>query len=255
MDQTGIQEIAERILAGGEESISSVYQKNGSSIQVNSRYIEELRAFLIVEQSVDEALAPLHRFLGISLLFSGISSLLVLGIILLTVDRHHKLAEKIASIDVLTGLENRLHVDSRLQSLIDDGQDFCIVMFDIDRFKKINDQYGHLAGDKALTRIADCAKTQIRISDSIFRWGGEEFLVLLEPCQVSDGFKLAEKIRQCVASLEIQVTDDVSLSATVSLGVGQNQSGEDSDALLARVDKALYLAKQNGRNRTEVTLQ
>ena len=256
-NQMGIQQIAERILKGDKKSISSVYRQNGSNIQVNSRYIEKLRAFLIVEQSADEAMAPLNRYLGMSLAFSTISSLLVLGIILLTADRHHKQAEKIASTDVLTGLENRLYVESRIQSLVDnyrtEGQNFSVVLFDIDRFKSINDQHGHLAGDKALACIAECAQQQIRSNDMIFRWGGEEFLVLLKNCKVPDALKVAEKIRQTVSSLEIQVTDDVSLSATVSLGVGQYQAGEDSDELLARIDKALFLAKQNGRNRTEIS--
>ena len=106
-NQAGIKEIAERILTGGKKSLHSVYQKNGTSMQVNSRYIEKLTAFLIVEQSADEALAPLNQFLSVSLTLSAISSLLIMGIILLTADRHHKQAEKIASTDALTGLENR----------------------------------------------------------------------------------------------------------------------------------------------------
>ena len=256
-NQPGIKEIAERILAGDTNSISSVYQKDGSNIQVNSRYVDDLRLFLIVEQNADEALAPLNRFLAISLALSGISSLLVLGIILLTADRHHKRVEKLASIDALTGLQNRLNLKTRLQSLVEShrtaGQDFSIIMFDIDRFKKINDQYGHLAGDNVLVSIADCARQQIRSSDSIFRWGGEEFLVLLEQCQISDAWNVAEKIRLSVATQEITVTDNVCVSATVSLGVGQNQVWESSDALISRVDDALYLAKHNGRNRIVVS--
>ena len=256
-DRAGVQEIAERILSGDENPISSVYQQQGSSIQVNSRYIEELGLFLVVEQNADEAVASLIQFLRISLAFSGISSVFVLGILLLTVDRHQKHVEKLASTDVLTGLENRLNVESRLQALVEShgrvGEDFSIIMFDIDRFKGINDQYGHLAGDKVLALIADRARQQIRSSDSIFRWGGEEFLVLLKRCQISDALTIAEKIRESVANQEIQATDDVCLSATVSLGVGQYQTGEDSDELFTRVDDALYLAKQNGRNRTEVS--
>ena len=256
-NQAGIQEIAERILAGGKESVRSAYKKNGISMQVNSRYIEKLRAFLIVEQSADEALAPLNQFLSVSLVLSAISSLLVIGIILHTADRHHKQAEKIASIDVLTGLENRMHLTSRLQSLVDNhrtkGHHFSIVMFDIDHFKKINDQHGHLAGDQVLVRIAQCAQQQIRTSDRIYRWGGEEFLVLLERCQVFDAMKIAEKIRRSVETLEIQVADDVSLLATISLGVGQSEVGETTDDFLARVDNAVYLAKQKGRNQTEVS--
>ena len=256
-NQSGIQEIAERILAGGEESISSVYQRNGTSTQVHSRYVEKLRAFLIVEQSADEALAPLNQFLTVNLTLWGISSLLVMGIILLTADRHHKQVEKIASIDVLTGLENRLRLESRLQSLVEShrtkGQDFSIIIFDIDHFKEINDQHGHLAGDQVLMRIAQCAQQQIRTIDSIYRWGGEEFLVLMERCQVFDATKIAEKIRRSVETLEIQVADDVSLLATVSLGVGQCEAGETTDELLARVDNAVYLAKQKGRNQTEIS--
>ena len=256
-NQAGIKEIAERILAGGKKSLHSVYQKNGTSMQVNSRYIEKLRAFLIVEQSADEALAPLNRFLSVSLTLSAISSLLIIGIILHTADRHHKQAEKIASTDVLTGLENRASLASRLQSLVDShrtkGQDFSIIMFDIDHFKEINDQYGHLAGDQVLMRIAQCAQQQIRTLDSIYRWGGEEFLVLLECCQVFDAMKVAEKIRRSIETLEIRVADDISLSATVSLGVGQSEAGETTDELLARVDNAVYLAKRNGRNQTEIS--
>jgi len=123
-----------------------------------------------------------------------------------------------------------------------------IVMLDIDHFKRINDRYGHAVGDSVLRQVAKVVETQIRSADALYRWGGEEFCVLSPETMLEGARESAERIRIAVAGADFGAVAEV----TVSLGVAQWQAGELADALLRRVDGAMYAAKQAGRNRVEL---
>ncbi len=125
---------------------------------------------------------------------------------------------------------------------------FSLIMFDIDHFKKVNDQYGHSCGDQVLKDLCRLIRVLIRQGDLLIRWGGEEFLVLLPATQIEEAGPLAERIR-----LEVAQTHFIDAGPiTISLGVAQFRQGDSTDTVLKRVDNALYRAKQEGRNRVEL---
>ena len=124
-----------------------------------------------------------------------------------------------------------------------------IIMMDIDHFKTINDMHGHLAGDRVLRAMAKVAREAIRSIDSLIRWGGEEFIVLLPDTDLEAALPVAERLREAIEGMRINIPDE-ELSITVSLGVARkDENSLDLETLVARVDQALYIAKFRGRNR------
>lgn len=165
-----------------------------------------------------------------------------------------------ATRDALTGVLNRRHLDDRLNEEFAFSKrhdiPLSIVLFDVDRFKTINDTYGHTpAGDEVLAHVAGVVRRALRTEDVFGRFGGEEFLVIAKGIGRPAVVQLAERIRQVVASAEVQTADmcgkPVALKATVSLGTATCEGGSyaSTKALLAAADRALYQAKTAGRNR------
>lgn len=143
----------------------------------------------------------------------------------------------------------------QLYSQRNNNTPFCLVTLDIDKFKKINDTYGHLFGDEVIIKVAHIVESQIRESDIVARFGGEEFVVLLQNCDLKGAFEVAEKIRKSIENTSISLHNNEDVHCTVSLGIAQFKE-EDKDNLentLSRADKALYEAKNNGRNKTIVS--
>ncbi|UZE97405.1 diguanylate cyclase [Alkalimarinus alittae] len=124
-----------------------------------------------------------------------------------------------------------------------------VMMLDIDHFKKVNDTYGHHAGDLALIEFSNTCIENLRDTDMFSRLGGEEFAISMPGLDLSQAMLTAEKIRQLIEKLEIQYEDNITISFTVSIGVVEMQQKESLESALNRADKALYQAKHNGRNR------
>lgn len=160
-----------------------------------------------------------------------------------------------ATIDPLTGVRNRVAMDSAMKREIGLSQrhdtPLSVILMDIDHFKRINDQHGHLYGDQALKAAAQCAERSIRESDMIFRYGGEEFLVLLTGTDLAGAELLAERIRQNIEQLPGQTEKEIRM--TVSLGVTALNSSDSISSLFQRMDNALYRAKNEGRNRVVIS--
>ena len=162
----------------------------------------------------------------------------------------------IASVtDGLTSLYNRGEIERKIRGALSErGQqggsgDLSLIMLDIDDFKKTNDAHGHQEGDQVIIALADVMrKVTNGTSSALGRWGGEEFMILLPNSAIDEAAALAEKIRAEYASVSFEIADH----QTVSIGVVQAKDGEDADALYSRVDKALYTAKANGKNRVVV---
>lgn len=159
-----------------------------------------------------------------------------------------------ATHDYLTGLLNRQQFEVLLDQEISRSRRYeaplSLIMFDVDRFKRINDSLGHEAGDVVLKKLAGELKKAMRESDSLARWGGEEFTLMLPDCSLEDAGRMAEQLRTRV--LDVNFGPKIE-HLTISLGVTGYHDGESSRELLRRVDDALYTAKQQGRNRTVVT--
>ena len=160
----------------------------------------------------------------------------------------------LASIDSMTKLFNRryfLKVSKSILNLAKRNEtDTAIIMLDIDKFKNVNDTYGHEVGDDVIIALALELKKTSRKSDIVSRWGGEEFVILLANTNIDGSKIIAEKIRKNIEELVIDLTGDKKLQFTISVGVSQvnNKSNDAIEASINRADIALYKAKENGRN-------
>jgi two-component system cell cycle response regulator len=156
--------------------------------------------------------------------------------------------------DPLTGLANRRHFRAVLSREIEivarSGNSALLLMLDIDHFKKINDNHGHLAGDKVLQAVAKCISGCVRPQDTVARYGGEEFAIVMPDCQAAYGETVAERIRQSVAALDIPVSPILNLQITTSVGgaFAPVWVRSTADLWIERADTQLYLAKAQGRN-------
>jgi diguanylate cyclase (GGDEF)-like protein/PAS domain S-box-containing protein len=162
--------------------------------------------------------------------------------------------QRLALTDVLTELPNRRALDAEAKRIfalsIREEFDISIGVVDIDHFKKINDTYGHPAGDQVLQKVAALLQKELRAGDFIGRTGGEEFGLLFPSANLNDAISIAERLRMAVESARLEV-DGQMISSTVSIGVAQAEKNEDFRQAMNRADKALYQAKNNGRNRVE----
>ncbi|SDS90327.1 diguanylate cyclase [Pseudomonas prosekii] len=160
-----------------------------------------------------------------------------------------------ALIDPLTGLPNRAAWSERLEQEISEwqqhGNTLMLAMLDLDHFKRINDNYGHLAGDKVLKIIASVLRKRLRGSDFIARFGGEEFVLLMPATVPAVGAKLLETLRAAIEACPFHFKGE-RVTITVSMGLAAFKPGEHSDMVLKRADQALYRAKHAGRNRVEL---
>jgi diguanylate cyclase (GGDEF)-like protein len=170
----------------------------------------------------------------------------------------HTLVERQALVDPLTGLANRRSLEESLQEEVSRAHRFdgsvCLVLADLDRFKAINDRYGHPTGDHALRVFAQTVKDVVREVDSAGRWGGEEFALILPGTDVAGGIALAERIRETLAAREIRATSGELVELTASFGVAAFPQSGDHSALVAAADEALYWAKRDGRDRVAAAI-
>lgn len=230
------------------------YIKRRKTVHLNSRYIPELNWYLIVEQREVLMTKNITKALLLSLLICVFITGIVLIFTNITIKKYQSKLEKMAISDKLTGAFNRQAFDMILEEAIKDvkrrGISFSLILFDLDHFKEINDNYGHLAGDEALKSVVDTTRKNVRENDIISRWGGEEFLVILKECELNEAASIAEKIKNAVKTNEI-VYNNRKMLLTVSLAVSEYRPDEDEDTLLSRVDRILYEAKEKGRDRVE----
>ncbi|MBJ7551160.1 GGDEF domain-containing protein [Marinomonas ostreistagni] len=165
-----------------------------------------------------------------------------------TLERDKMAAEEQAYSDSLTGLFNRRKLNECVPELIEqceqEQKPLAAILLDIDHFKSVNDEYGHAAGDKVLIEIAKVIHQNIRESDMAFRFGGEEFLIVCPNLSLPQATRLAETVREQVYSTSFSLVPKQS----ASFGVTERVTNETSSAIIARADRALYRAKQNGRN-------
>src|SRR6266853_852121 len=209
-------------------------------------YIGSILLLLIISALVYHyiGLAYTIRFF-VTLTLTIILANIVLSII---VDLHRRLLDQ-AIVDPLTGIFNRRHMERCLSDAIErkrrNSGPASLLLIDVDRFKRINDQFGHAKGDAVLKGIVSLVAKRSRKLDLLFRIGGEEFMLLLPDTQEAAAALVAEQLRGSVA--ESPLLDDRRL--TVSIGVGELRPGESLDSWMKHADDALYAAKKAGRNR------
>lgn len=200
----------------------------------------------------DSVLATLRHIntVGASLLLAGVSYAQAL-----LVKESSDALRQIASTDLLTGLLNRRSfseiVERETARSRRGGHPLTLVLGDIDFFKRINDSYGHAAGDHVLLNVSNLLQGAVRDYDCVARWGGEEFVVLLPDTDITLAAHIVERLRELVATSN-QSFEGQTIPITMTFGVTQFVAGENWHAIVARADEALYRGKTEGRNRVEV---
>lgn len=186
-------------------------------------------------------------YIGFLLIVTG---LLHVGYVVILLKRLILNLEHISKVDKLTDIFNRRAAEEIMKhqmcASLQHNRPLSVLMVDIDYFKRVNDRYGHAQGDKLLQSIASVLKNSIRENDFVARFGGEEFLVILPDLMIDRGIELAERIRRNIAE---ELIDASGNTITVSIGVAEMSKNDDIDKVISKADKALYKAKEEGRNR------
>jgi diguanylate cyclase (GGDEF)-like protein len=175
----------------------------------------------------------------------------------MTKERSDERNRVLAMQDGLTGLSNRRSIldalDQQLAMAGRSGQPLSLLMLDLDRFKRVNDSFGHLAGDAVLHQVASGIASRLRAQDIAGRYGGEEFLVILPGTTVDGAVQLAEELRKSIAAERIGIGEGRAITITISIGVcgGVPAAGQRVEDLIGAADQAMYRAKENGRDRVE----
>ena len=242
-DDPAMAQIAPTLLAASEGPINSEYIRENGVVLVTSLYMQELDWYLIVEQDELSATSAARNSLWQSLILGIITAAFVVLIAWAIVFRYNRHLELLATTDALTGAANRREFQRAVeQAIYRHGRsrtNFSIIILDLDNFKKLNDRDGHLAGDQYLRDFTAMVRTHIRPSDTLARFGGDEFVILQEASE-QDALASSERIRQEAARGRL----------TVSAGVAGFVAGETLDDILKRADRSLYRAKSDGKNRS-----
>ena len=223
-----------------------------------------LLAYYLGLRAVCDALGPLTPLsaqslkwvnaMHIALVFGMLSALAAFyrRTVLIAEDR----LRKQATLDPLTGLNNRRHFETLATHVLArsqrDGTPVTLLLCDVDHFKRVNDEHGHAVGDEVLVAVARLLTHNLRDGDVVARWGGEEFVALMPASPLDKTRAVAERIRAALQATPLHVGTGAPLTITLSLGVAQVHGAQDLHAAIARADKALYEAKNAGRNRVIV---
>ncbi|GGY60718.1 GGDEF domain-containing protein [Marinobacter zhanjiangensis] len=191
---------------------------------------------------------------------NGILCFAALGTLINVYARTSRQSERdlrnMAATDLLTGLRNRRSLTDEARLLAAERQSearqLAVILVDLDHFKQLNDRYGHAFGDQVLADTARLMNRTMRPSDSVARWGGEEFLILLTDADLDRAICVAERVRESIAAQTFRSDEGQTLSITATLGVTEWRGNEEFEASVSRADDALYLGKKNGRDRVEV---
>lgn len=249
----GLNTYATQILTSPSTSLT--FDQDNHTAYFNSRLVEDFDWYLVVMEKETAGESRIQKTMLINIAISLGITIIVLIIAGITIGNDQKKLEAMATTDKLTGVANRQMFDFLFNQAFKSNQRrktaLAILIIDIDHFKHINDTYGHPAGDQVLQGLAKGLGDILRGDDVLFRWGGEEFLILSSDCNEIQAAQLAERIRSRIETLAVY-RGEATIQVTVSLGAAQLHPGENADSLISRADKALYQAKSKGRNRVEM---
>lgn len=225
------------------------YVKDGKNYIMNIRFIEELDLYLCVEATEEQFTQEIENTFYLNILMFTIIIVIIMILIIYYINNNQNTLHKFASTDKLTSLNNRNNFDKAFKNIFDSSkEDLTLILFDIDNFKRINDEFGHLVGDKVLVRVSNLFKRTFREHDLIARWGGDEFIALLPKVNNISAYKLAERLRIKIKNDEI-LRELLKRPITISVGIITKSNEKDIEELFIKVDENLYKAKQDGRNK------
>jgi diguanylate cyclase (GGDEF)-like protein len=249
----GLQDIATQILSQPSGTFS--YVRDGKTVHLNSRLVNEFQWYLLVEQEEKSVETKILHNLKSNLIVSVLISIIVIVIAHITISRYQNKLQEMATTDKLTGVPNRNVFDPIFDQISKaarrHGHPVSIAMLDIDHFKAVNDEHGHLNGDMVLKSVARIIQDRLRESDTVCRWGGEEFLLLLPECDELRAFKLCDDLRKIIEKRTF-MNGQTEIRLTVSIGVTQMAHDEPALPLINRADQALYQSKRTGRNKVSI---
>ena len=250
----GLKEIKSDIF--GKKLSKFEYTNDGKEYLLSTKYIEQLKLYLLVEIDKDEYMKDLNHTFFMNLFVSILITILVVLIIIYTINIYQKQLEQQAEEDSLTGLANRRKFNEEFEYMFNlhrrgNIKRLSMILLDIDDFKQINDTFGHLIGDKVLIRFSLILKENLRKTDLVARWGGEEFAVLFIGTKKEEAIQIAEKLRIAIKGDKI-LQDILEKPMTVSLGLGELCSEDSQNSLIGKVDDALYEAKNLGKDKLVV---
>lgn len=255
-EHTRNETVTRRVLDNATAQLS-FRDSQGGMIYLNSRLVPELDWFLVVEQTSAEDEAALLHTLIINLLIALAVSAVVLLLAWATLGKYQRRLLEMATTDALTGATSRQAFENLFNHAVRGAkrrqQKLALLLIDLDHFKTINDRFGHHGGDRVLQAAAAQLSALCRANDVLCRWGGEEFLILMEDCGLDDARQRACAIRRAVASQPVRLGRET-IGITLSIGVAEYREDESLPSLIRRADDALYAAKRNGRDRVEFAL-
>lgn len=235
----------------------SIIDSRVPSAQVS---VSEDTSVLVIEQDVLWRMVSVSHEIARNLLYIMSERLRYSNLVIAdSLEMQHKY-QHFATTDALTGLHNRGWLDDSFDREIKrserDELPLSLIMIDVDDFKKYNDDYGHLAGDRVLITVAEAIRAPLRPNDLVARFGGEEFAVLLPETTLDNAKIIAERLRENVNKSDPGMLDDIQLpKITISLGIAARQPKYTLDMMIAAADVAMYHAKRNGKNRFEVAVE
>ncbi|MCC5853913.1 MAG: GGDEF domain-containing protein [Alkalimonas sp.] len=246
---------AEEAVADLQSALQELYGHESSARARSNRLFQSRFRVEQLEQSLElQTLESRERAQRNRILFiAGLIVLVLLCVIVIMLIRHQRLYRRMAFTDLLTGVANRRYTEVRALEAFEHArarrQPLCIALLDLDQFKSCNDRYGHEAGDEALKRFARVAEMVLRPGDLFGRWGGEEFLLVLQSTDRNGAVAVLNRLRSAAAAEQLPLAPDYPLQ--FSAGVVELRDGTERLAeLLTLADKALYRAKAEGRNRS-----
>lgn len=231
------------------------YSNHGERYLLNTQYIPELDAYLLVQANLNDFTKQVRQTFYLNLSISLGITLIVTIFILTIIRRYNSKLEFFAHNDPVTQLKNRRSFNQFFEKELSVSQKntlpLSLIFFDIDDFKKINDELGHQIGDAVLARMGEILRNRFEEQNLIARWGGEEFIIALSNTSLKHAETIAEQLR-------IEVAQDATLlqlgssPITISVGVTNSRKGDGQDSIFHRLDAAMYAAKNTGKNRVIV---
>ena len=252
--QLAFEDLSKSIVQIREQSVSE-RRSAGAILRVRfetDRAVQDARDLKIENTSA-------HRKLWLALILAGTAVVALGALVRVSIlnRRQHNRLKQLAEIDSLTGIANRRKIletaGEQMATCSVNGEPLVAALIDIDFFKRVNDQYGHAAGDSVLKQFVNQSQLHIRKTDVIGRYGGEEFLLLMPNCSIPDASKVIERLREAIASTAFTTADGQNIQFSVSIGLTQAHINDQVfDTLVQRADTALYAAKEAGRNRLKI---
>ena len=228
------------------------YEKDGYKYLLNTKYIEELNIYLLVEAKLDSFTQNTKNTFYLNMSMSLLLTFIITLIAIIVICKHNKKLEKLINYDLLTQIPNRRNFKEKFEYLLllnkRNNQPLSLLFIDLDNFKKINDKFGHQVGDEVLKEFSLVLKQNIRKTDIYARWGGEEFIVAFVGTSVDEAVRISNKIREAVQKNK-KIKTLISGSLTISCGVTQSTDDDTVDTIIAKADKAMYDAKGSGKNK------